>query len=415
MDLENSKYEEEVSSIAAIPRLLNSSGCSIVPSFLSVGIDSLSVSDFVEPATTVPPSELVSHLIGTLRKSKGYEAFVDENERTSIITFRDLLDADDVVTTKVSTVMLAVPRLNYGDSILYAARLMYENKLRALPVFKNGKLEGKVTSLAIIKRMQEEGMLNGSIGKVMTPDPICLQNSDGISKARSLMMRRRIDQLPILKDAKLSGVITSDAIVFSYLTQSSGRDSKGGSEEGRFDNPAYSIASVETTVNDAKDPLSKVVQNMLHLSTNYSVILENGIVSGIATFRDFLKLLPIQETNPGIPASIVGLPENPMEAEIVTSKFTASVRMLQMMDPTLTEARAIIKNKQVNSSTMLHQVQVFIDALEWHENYEASGYDLSNIFAEIDAWVKRMAGKHDRKPDREKKRDKTIRKPDLSE
>lgn len=370
----------------------------------------MSVSDFMESATTVDPAESISKLIGRFRKSKVYEAFVDDNGRTSVITLREMLEVDDPVSTRVSNVMMAVPRINYADSILYAARLMFENRLRALPVFKEGKFEGKVTSLAIVKRMQELNGISGSIKKIMTPDPICLQDSDEIGKARSLMLRRRIDQLPILKEAKLDGVITSADVVFSYLTQAIVRNAKGGIDEGRYDNRASSIASVETTVNDAKDPVSKIVMNMLSRPSNYSVIQENQMVIGIVTLRDFLRLLPIQEKDNTTPVSIVGLPENPMDAELVTSKFTASVRMLQRMDSTVTEARAIIKNKQVNSNTMLHQVQVFVDALEWHESYKASGYDLSKIFAEIDGWVKRIAGKHDQKPDREKKRDKSIRK-----
>jgi len=380
---------------------------------LSIKIESLSVSDFVEPATTIDSTESVSKLIGSLKKSKGYEAFVEENEKTSTVTFREMLEVENASSTKVSKIMLAVPRLNVGDSVLYAARLMFENKLRSLPVFRNGSFEGKISSQAIIKRMQELKMFNGAVSKIMTPDPICLQGADEIGKARSLMLRRRIDQLPILREAKLDGVITSEAIVFSYLSQSPDRNSKGGSEEGRFDNRASSLASLDTTVNDVKDSSSDVVLNMLKSSTNYSVLTQNGTVSGIVTFRDFLKLLPIQNDVENIPASIMGLPENPLEAEMVTSKFRATVKILQTMDPTLTEARAIIRNKSVNSNTTLHQVQVFVDALEWHESYEASGYDLSKIFAEIDSWVRRIAGKHDRKPDRERKRDKTVRKPTI--
>lgn len=373
-------------------------------------MSSMSVSDFIEPVTPIDPTESVSKLIGGLRKSKGYEAFVDDNDRTSAITMREILTVDDPVATRVSTIMMAVPRVNDGDSVVYAARLMFQNRLRALPVFKDGKFKGKVTSLAIVKRMEELNGIGGSVKNIMTGDPICLQDSDEIGKARSLMLRRRIDQLPILKDAKLDGVITSADVVFSYLTQTIVKDAVGATEEGRYGNPASSIASVETTVNDAKDPVSKIVMNMMNRSSNYSVILENGAVVGIVTIRDFLKLLPIEEKDDTTPVSIVGLPENPMDAELVTSKFTASVRMLQRMDPSVTEARAIIKNKQVNSNTMLHQVQVFVDALEWHESYKASGYDLSKIFADIDGWIKRIAGKHDQKPDRERKRDKSIRK-----
>jgi CBS domain-containing protein len=381
-----------------------------VASFLSDNLEELSVSEFVEPSITVDPMETVSKLIGVMKNSKGYEAFVLENDRASIATLREILEVENALTTKVSKIMVAVPRLNGGDSAMYAARLMFENKLRALPVFREGKFVGKISSLAIVKRMLESKLINLEISKVMTRDPITLLEKDEVGKARSLMMRRRIDQLPILKNGKLDSVITSEAIVFSFLSQSPDRNSKGGSEEGRFDNPASSLASVETTVNNVKDPASKIAANMFDRATNYSIILDNGALTGIVTFRDFLKVLPIKENLESVPASIVGLPENPLEAELVTSKFRASVKTLQVMDPTVTEARAIIKNKTVNSGTMLHQVQVFVDALEWHESYETSGYDLSKIFAEIDTWIKRIATKHDRKPDHEKRRDKTIRK-----
>jgi hypothetical protein len=130
------------------------------------------------------------------------------------------------------------------------------------------------------------------------------------------------------------------------------------------------------------------------------------------TFRDFLKLLPITGPNDEAPVSIIGLPDNPLEAELVTSKFTASVKLLQKMDPTVTGVRAVIKNKAVNSNTMLHQVKVFIDSTKWHESYEASGYDIAKVFAEIDTWIKRIASKHDYKPDRERLAGKTARRSD---
>ena len=375
----------------------------------SHSIDHLRVSDFVEPVSMFNPSDSVSHLIGTLKSSKGYEGFVEETSRTSTITLREILDVESADSTKVSALMLPVPRLNTGDSIIFAAKLMFENKLRALPVYENGKLQGKVTSPSIISRMMELNPPKDTLPKIMTPDPICLVDSDSMSKARSIMIRRKIDQLPILKAGEFIGVITSEDIVFSFLSAPLDRDSKGGREDSRFSAPVSSLASVETTTNDIKDSLSNVAQQMLRMRTNYSVILRNGSVKGIVTFRDFLKLLPITGVNEDVPVSIIGLPDNPLEAELVTSKFTASVRLLQRMDPTVSEVRAVIKNKEVNSNTMLHQVQVFIDSTKWHESYEASGYDISKVFAEIDTWVKRIASKRDYKPDRERMSSKTVR------
>ena len=143
---------------------------------------------------------------------------------------------------------------------------------------------------------------------------------------------------------------------------------------------------------------------MLKLSTNYSVILDDGQVKGIVTFRDFLKIVPFEETSEPAPVTIIGLPDNPLEAELVKSKFTAAVQQLRMMDPKVTDVRAVIKNKMINSQKMLYQVQVFVDSTEWHESYKAEGYDISQVFSEINTWIKRIASKHDTKPDRVKKK-----------
>ena len=71
----------------------------------------------------------------------------------------------------------------------------------------------------------------------MTPDPITADSSDTAAKARSVMMRRKIDQLPILEVKKLVGVITSDAIVFSMLLPVVERENKGACEREGLQTP----------------------------------------------------------------------------------------------------------------------------------------------------------------------------------
>jgi hypothetical protein len=182
------------------------------------------------------------------------------------------------------------------------------------------------------------------------------------------------------------------------------RENKGTNRKGRFTNTVSSLAGETTTTNDSRESLAKVLRNMLKMSTNYSLILDEGEVRGIVTFRDFLKIVPFGGAKEPIPVTIIGLPENPLEAELVKSKFTEAVQQLRMMDPTVTDVRAVIKNKMINSQRMLHQVQVFVDSIEWHESYKAEGYDISKVFAEIITWIKRIASRHDVKPDRIKRK-----------
>jgi hypothetical protein len=182
-----------------------------------------------------------------------------------------------------------------------------------------------------------------------------------------------------------------------------GRDVKGGKHMGRFGNAASSFSSREVTTNGIMDSLQEAFQNMLRFSTNYSIVLNADSVVGIVTFRDFLKLLPLEEISVRSPVSIVGLPDNPLEAELVESKFKSAVKLLQKTLPKVDEARAVIKSKKTNSIKTLFQVQVFINAGEWHQNYKTDGYDLGKVFGEIDAWIKRLASQHSEKEIRTRK------------
>jgi CBS domain-containing protein len=369
---------------------------------LSNSFSTHSVSDFIEPLETFDPSDSVSSLVGRLKETRAYEGFMEESGKTSMVSIRDILAVENVATTKVSNIMHAVPSLNSDDSITYAARLMFQSGIRSLPVYTKDKLEGKVTSTSLAKNSADSNSSKVALSKIMTANPIVLDASDSMAKARSTMLKMRIDQIPILKGARLNGVITSVDIVFSFLSLPGDRDSKGDREESRFGNTASSLASGETTTNNIEDSPSKVIENMMQYSTNYSLILEAGVLKGIVTFRDFLKLLAVEGESQTIPVTIIGLPDNPLEADIVEAKFKTAVRLLQTMAPTVCGARAVIKNKEVGSGAMLHQVQVFVDGTNWHESYEASGYDVSKIFGEIDSWIRRIASRYDEKPDRKR-------------
>jgi len=365
--------------------------------------EKLRISDYaLEPVHVFDASDTVSQLIGNLKETHSYEGFIEENNRTSSVMLRDILDVDNAVTTKLSTIMAPVPRLNAGDSANFAAKLMFEHRIRSLPVYEKGKIQGKITSMALTKAFVESSGSKFTIPKIMTSDPITVDVSDTAAKARSVMMRRKIDQLPIVEAKKLIGAVTSDDIVFSMLLPVVERENKGSLRKGRFANTVSSLAGENTTTNEPRDSLSKVLQNMIKFSTNYSIIVEDGLVSGIVTFRDFLKVVPFGGTAEPVPVTIIGLPDNPLEAELVKSKFTAAVEQLRIMDPTVTDVRAIIKNKMINSQKMLYQVQVFVDSTEWHENYKVEGYDISKVFSEINTWIKRVASRRDTKPDRVK-------------
>src|SRR5579875_1377204 len=179
-------------------------------------LKALSVAELMTPVEILSPSDPASKVVGFLTQSNRYEAFISEPERTAIVTIRDLLNIRDIETTKLSNIMYYIPRLNPNNTVGDAATLMFEHRIRSLPIYQAGELKGQITSQSIVKSLLESE-IGVKLSTIMTPDPICIDSTDYVSKARRIMIRRKIDQLPVLKDRKLHRVVTSGAIVANIL------------------------------------------------------------------------------------------------------------------------------------------------------------------------------------------------------
>ena len=133
---------------------------------LSKSAEKQRISDYdLNPVETFDTSDTVSRVIGNLQETHSYEGFVEENNRTFSVTLRDILDVDNVITTKLSTIMSPVPRLNSGDSANFAAKLMFEHRIRSLPVYEKGKIQGKITSTSLTMAFVESSGFKFTIRK----------------------------------------------------------------------------------------------------------------------------------------------------------------------------------------------------------------------------------------------------------
>ena len=351
------------------------------------------VSDFVTAARTLSQTDSVSRAIGVMRESNSYVAFVEEQGRTAIVSVRDLLKVRDIANTKLSKVIQYVPRLKTNNTIREAASMMYEHRIRAMPVYENSTLKGQIALDSIIKKLMESEVRTKTTG-LMTPSPICLNERDKISKARRIMLNRKIDQIPVLNDSVLSGVISSNSIVFN-MVPSSDKSAMGERRRQRFDPPVGDFSTTPVCTNGPRDFLHDVYSNMTKLGTQYSLITNFNEVQGIITYRDFMKLLVEPKDPNAIPMYIIGLPEDPFEAEASREKFEKIVRLLKRTVPNLTEARAIIKVKDKRFARTKYEVQIFISTLRNHYNYKGVGFDLPDVFDEISGWAKKLGSKFD--------------------
>jgi CBS domain-containing protein len=355
-------------------------------------LQALPVIDLSTSIETLSPELSIAKVIGFMRERKLSEAFIEERERTAIVTLRDLLRVQNITTTRLSSVMSHIPRLNPNNNVGDAATLMFEHRIRSLPIYRNGKPVGKIESTSIIDRVIDT-QRNVRANRLMTSDPITLEEHDDIGKARRIMIRRKIDQIPVTNNGNIHGVLSSANLVYNILPTPD-RDPKGDIRSGRFKTPVENLADTDFVQNDVRDTLSQVFEQMKKAGKNYSVITSFDEIQGIITHRDFMRILSQKPTD-GIPMYIVGLPEDPFEAEAAREKFARIVKLVRKGYPETLEARAIIKSGETKSARRRYQVQVFIMTPRRRYNYTAFGFELPNVFDEIENWAKKLFARYD--------------------
>ena len=163
-------------------------------------IGSLSVNELLTRPVVLSPTDQLHRAIGLLKRTKSYEIFVAEDgEVKGLLTIRDVLRAKNIASSRISSLLTQVPHLSRDDTVSTAARIMTDHRVRSAPVLEDGKLIGQITASSICSRMSEERKLNVNASTVMTSNPISLREDDSVAKARTVMIQRNIDHLPVLR------------------------------------------------------------------------------------------------------------------------------------------------------------------------------------------------------------------------
>ena len=364
-------------------------------------VRSMKVAELLTKALTVDPTEPVSKVIGLLERMKSYEAFaIENNQVVGLVTIRDILRVRDITISKASTVMTHVPHLTEDETVSKAARLMTEHRIRAIPIVESGKLAGQVTAASICDQLSRQGTLNLTAAAIMTPNPISLREDDLVSKARTLMVQKSIDHLPVLRLREIAGIVTSDAIVFRMTPpERIAWESIVAEEQRRLNLRVSGMMAREPAISTPDADVCKVIEQIGKRGTTYSLVALWGELQGIVTYRDCMKLLaePREES---LPISIVGLPEDPFEAEAAKAKFETVVKRLSRSLPDILEARSVIKTSERTGHRRRYEVKVELITPKKTMFYGLSGWNLPEVFDELSERMKRVTTKPKPRKDR---------------
>jgi len=363
-------------------------------------IGSLSVNELLTRPVVLSPTDQLHRAIGLLKRTKSYEIFVAEDDEVKgLLTIRDVLRAKNIASSRISSLLTQVPHLSRDDTVSTAARIMTDHRVRSAPVLEDGKLIGQITASSICSRMSEERKLNVNASTVMTSNPISLREDDSVAKARTVMIQRNIDHLPVLRQREIAEVVTSDGIVFRMTPPESITPESITSEKQAPLDIKVSGLMAEPVISAPDADVCHVIEEMRRRETAYSLVALWGELQGIVTYRDCIKLLA-EAPRPSLPISIVGLPEDPFEAETAKRKFETVVKRVSRSLPDLLEARSVIKTSERAGQRHRYEVEVELITPRKTTSFGASGWSLPEIFDELSDRMKRVTTKKRERPRR---------------
>jgi len=361
----------------------------------------MTVGELMEPPLVISKDAALSKIISTLLETESYDIFIDLSGKIAALNIRDIIGIKDIKTTRPSLVGKIIPALNTGSRIGEAARIMSHYRMRTLPVVRNGNIEGQLSArriVELIRKQLTEKKLRIVASNVMTGDPIVIDSHKTVTAAKSIMKRRRIDHLPVVNNGRLVGIITSSDIMnVMSPPERIGKKSIGiDNTEDNLSIEVSGLANNDVITAGVDESVQVVCDRMLSSRSTYCIINLWDEIQGIITYRDIVALLG-EKIEEEIPMFIVGLPDEPFDAELAKSKFANITRFMRRIHPDIEQARCHIKLRSVLGSRKRYEIDVHINSTHGNISYTNVGWDLAKLFDEMtNALKKKVSQKHKR-------------------
>jgi acetoin utilization protein AcuB len=119
--------------------------------------------------------------------------------------------------------------IDENTSVMRATRIMKEKNVRRLPVLSHGKLTGMITDRDLKDASPSKStsldihemyylLSEMKVNEMMTPNPICMIDTDSLEKAAVVMLMNKISGLPIVGESgQLVGLLSETDILQAFI------------------------------------------------------------------------------------------------------------------------------------------------------------------------------------------------------
>lgn len=355
------------------------------------------VGTLVSPTILIEPSFTVSRVIHELTNNNVYDVFCMEGNHVLTTNVRSLLGGKDIADMNISPFLSPVPFLVRNDIVQKAANIIAHYRIRAVPVVENNKIVGCVTAKSILEMLSKKDNKWIKANLLLTSNPITINSNEPLGTARKLMLSKRIDHLPVIDKNTVKQVLTSYHVLQTLTPlERLGKKSVGMTKVGKFSAKIGNIGSTRIPHCTPSDNLNTIIHTMLDTDTTCCLVSLGDKLQGIITYRDILSLLAAKIESE-VPLYVVGMPEEQKNVDLITSKFSNTLKRIQNVYSEIQEARVSIKKQRTGSNKRregMYEVSIMIITPHYAPFiFKQSGWDLSNVIEILSQKMRKMLTK----------------------
>jgi CBS domain-containing protein/ribosome-associated translation inhibitor RaiA len=337
------------------------------------------------PGSVFSLDDQASKVLGFFKDTGRYEAAASGGGRAGIVTVRDLLGVDHPERTRVESIWEQVGTVDTVFTVIDVAETLIEKGVRALPVVKQGEVEGIISQVDLLGALAEVSELKSVAAKDIMMSPVVTLNlEDGVAQARSLMLDRGISHIPVLGDGKLKGIITAETIVHTFITPASKTKTgdRVGEKVSRLPGQVSGVMDRQPLKAGPDANVLSTAKEMTRLGKSACVIVdEEDRVLGIITPRELLQLVYDLRGEDELPVYIVGITgEDFFERAVAEEKLRRIVVKSMRMQPGITEVRVNVKKQRTQGERPRYSLTARVLGPEVSLNAENDGWGLMEAF-----------------------------------
>jgi len=244
---------------------------------------------------TITPDTTVGAAIGIMEKNRFHNLVVQGGDALYLVSIHDLLLASNS-DSHVDEFMFKPHTIHHKMPIIDAIVELIDCGQRAAPVIDDrGALAGIVTEYDIMARGADSRILrDAEVRRIMDRDPICVQKTDSIGKARSIMTKNNIGRVLVVDEMQnLLGIIT-DMDIVKKIYKPKRRMTIGdvkGEKITRMEQSVTVIMSAPVITAEIDASLADVAKLLQRHDIRGVPIVKDHVPRGLITILDIMRYL----------------------------------------------------------------------------------------------------------------------------